>query len=84
MVGSNNTHIVEKKFDSARANFKFFYKSKISFFGVKQHYYNVTSMFIVHCTYRFSTRECSFSPTFYLNVNTLDRGRERERERVII
>ena len=33
MVGSNNTHIVEKN-DSARANFKFFYKSKIRFFGV--------------------------------------------------
>ena len=81
MVGSNNTHIVEKN-DSARANFKFFYKSKIRFFGVN----NTTTVvlqryFYVHCTYRFSTRECSFSPTVYLNMNTLDRERERERER---
>ena len=51
MVGSNNTHIVEKKFDSARANFKFFYKNLRTqtnqFFWCQQHYYNVTSMFIV-------------------------------------
>ena len=78
MVGSNNTHIVEKKFDSARANFKFFYKSK----NTNKSVFLVSTTllqryFYVHCTYRFSTRECSFSPTFYLFVNTLDRERER-------
>jgi hypothetical protein len=83
MVGSKNTHIVEKNLPtpSARANFKFFYKSK----NTNKSVFLVSTTllqryFYVHCTYRFSTRECSFSPIFYLNVNTLDRERERERE----